>query len=696
MSDQDTLTILLRTRDGKRVKMEMKGVADSVTEVGEAGDKAGDKIDKRWKKTTATLKTTGKTLTKALTVPLAALAIGGAAAAVTYEDAFAGVVKTVDATPKQLERIDKQIRGMATTIPVDHTELAAIAEAAGQLGVKTPAIAGFTRTIADLGVSTNLMGEEGASTLARLANITKMPQSQFRRLGSTIVALGNAGASTEADIAAMGLRLAGAGAFVGMSEHQILAYANALSSMGIEAEAGGTAMSTVWKKLNSFATNGGKKLATVAKIAGVSGAEFKRAFEKDAAGATAVFIEGLGRLKEEGADVPGVLHELKFRDTRVQDTLLRAANNAGLLHDSLELGAKSWKKNNALTREAAKRYETTKSQLQILKNNVFDVGITVGSVLLPPLNKLAKWAGPKLRSIVDGFGRLPDPVKEVAAAGLVLMIVAGPLLLLLGSLGGATIGLVGAATAMAGILGVSAIAALGIAGAMALSTVGVLVFAAAFYIAYRRSEKFRESVNKLASWASTNWPTIATIFGGGLGALAGAFFRAGRAAHRLYTDVRSAIDKVVGAVNGIKGRIQAHGLFGGVKESFRAALNWVIGKWNGLEFSIGGTKILGKQVVPKSTLGTPDIPMLWRGGNVARPGAAVVGDRGPELLELPTGARVTPLDPPAARPAADRDDGALAAVLVRLAEVLDGFEAMPEGALLRKLERRIENEAARA
>ena len=169
---------------------------------------------------------------------------------IDFESAFAGVRKTVDATEEEFAALSEGIRGMTKEIPASAVEISKVAEAAGQLGIEKEAILGFTRTMIDLGESTNLSADQAATALARLANITQMPQTEFGRLGSTVVALGNNLATTEAEIVEMGLRLAGAGKQVGMTEAEILSLAGALSSVGVEAQAGGSAFSRVMAQCN--------------------------------------------------------------------------------------------------------------------------------------------------------------------------------------------------------------------------------------------------------------------------------------------------------------------------------------------------------------------------------------------------------------------------------------------------------------
>ncbi len=222
------------------------------------------------------------------------------AAAISWESAFAGVKKTSDEVVDSngnvvysYDDLESSLRNLANELPSTHSEIAAVAEAAGQLGIQTDNVSAFTKVMIDLGESTNMSAETAATELARFANITQMSQDKFSNLGSALVDLGNNFATTESEISAMALRLAGAGAQIGMSEGDILGFAAALSSVGIEAEAGGSAFSKVmvnmqlavekgagsfdelkahaedqgvsWERLVTAVRNGGKELTGVSK-----------------------------------------------------------------------------------------------------------------------------------------------------------------------------------------------------------------------------------------------------------------------------------------------------------------------------------------------------------------------------------------------------------------------------------------------
>ncbi|MFI6883362.1 phage tail tape measure protein [Streptosporangium canum] len=344
----------------------------------------------------------------------AAAGIGMAVkAAVDWESAWTGVTKTVEGTPQQMAALEQALRGLARELPATHKEIAGVAEAAGQLGIKREAIMSFTRTMVALGETTDLTAEQAATALARLSNIMGTPQAEIGKLGASLVALGNAGASTESEITEMALRIAGAGKVIGLSEGQVLGFASALSSVGINAEAGGSSISRVMITIAQAVDAGGTSVEKFAKVAGMSAAEFSTAFEQDAGGALAAFVEGLGQVEASGGSLFQTLQQLGFTEIEVRDALLRTANAGSLLTNSLRLGEQAWVDNTALMEEATKRYETTASKMKVAQNNVTDLGITIGETFLPVLGEVAEHTSGWIAMLQD----LPQPVKT--AGGVV-------------------------------------------------------------------------------------------------------------------------------------------------------------------------------------------------------------------------------------------------------------------------------------
>lgn len=344
-------------------------------------------------------------------------------AAADWESAFAGVLKTVDGSPEQLARLEQGLRNMAKELPASHAEIAAVAEAAGQLGVKVEDVERFTRVMIDLGETTNLSADEAATALARFMNIMGTSQRDVDRLGSTIVALGNNAATTEAEIVEMALRIAGAGKQIGLTEAQVFAFASTLSSLGIPAEAGGSAISRVMIQIASEVETSGSKLDDFARVAGMSVDEFSRLFREDAAGAVLAFVTGLGNAEAQGSSTIQMLEEMGLTEQRVRDALLRMAGGGELLAEQLGLATDAFGANNALAEEAAKRYETTAAQMEMLRNQVVDLGIDIGGVLLPAVNAFVDVLG----AMFTGLSNMPDLAKTgiMALGGLNLAFAAG-------------------------------------------------------------------------------------------------------------------------------------------------------------------------------------------------------------------------------------------------------------------------------
>lgn len=380
----------------------------------------------------------GDTLTKKVSLPLMAGVTLAIKAASDWESSFAGVMKTndevVDSNGKVVysyKDLEDGLRDMAKELPATHAEIAEVAEAAGQLGIEAENVTSFTRTMIDMGESTNLGAEQAASSLARLANITGMSQNDFDRLGSAIVGLGNNFATTEAEITDMALRLAGTGNQIGMTEADILGLAAAMSSVGINAEAGGTAMSTVLKKMQNAVADNSEELKLFANVADVSAKEFAKAFEEDPARALQLFVEGLEQSSKEGKNLNAILDGLGIKGIREADTLLRLAGNSKLLGDALDLSAVSWEENTALAEEAQTRYETLESQLGMLRNEAVDVAINFGGPFVKAIREALGAAKPFIGAVSDlaeAFANADEETQQSILRMVGFGIAAGPVI----------------------------------------------------------------------------------------------------------------------------------------------------------------------------------------------------------------------------------------------------------------------------
>lgn len=334
-------------------------------------------------------------------------------AAVDWESAWTGVLKTVNGSPAQLAKLENGLRGLARVLPATHTEIAAVAEAAGQLGVKTDSILEFTKVMIDLGETTNLSADEAATSIAQMMNVMRTAPGDVDKFGSTLVALGNAGASTEADIMDMAQRLAGAGQLIGASESDVLALASAMADMGIEAELGGGAMSRVALKIYSAMKEGGDAAKGFADLAGMSAQDFAAKWQSSPVQAVDALVQGLGRVKDEGGNVVQTLGDLGIEGTQNLQVMLSLAGAGDQLTDSLGTAAAGWRENTALIEEAAKRYDTTAAKTEMARNAINDAAIEIGDVFLPVMASLAE----SVADVATWFAELPQPVQS-AISGL--------------------------------------------------------------------------------------------------------------------------------------------------------------------------------------------------------------------------------------------------------------------------------------
>ena len=358
--------------------------------------------------------------------PLSMLSFAGIAAAtktaIEFEDAWTGVTKTVDGTPQQLSKIDDGLKNLAQTTSSTYQDIAHYAELAGQMGIPTDSIVGFTKTITELGDTTNLVGEEAAQSIAKFSNVmvsqSKKTNTYYSRLGSTIVDLGNKFSTTEADIMDMATRLGVAGKMVGFNSNQVLGLSTALSSLGIEAAAGGGSVSKMLKTIDIAVSTGNDSLSDFAEVSGMTSQQFQKAWGEDAAGTFLKFVEGIGK----SSDVTKTLNDLGITEIRQSQAMGALAQSSDVLANALNVSKNAWNDNTAMANEAEKRYATLKSQLSQTWEAIKQAGDELGQAFAPTLTDLLKI----VKKAANAFSNLDEGTQQTIAKMLLLTAAAYP------------------------------------------------------------------------------------------------------------------------------------------------------------------------------------------------------------------------------------------------------------------------------
>ena len=406
---------------------ELKTAQSEWTKAGKSLESFGKSCDNVGKN----LNKAGKLLSTTLTTPIVALGTAAVKSSIDFESSFTSVRKTVDATEAQFDQLAATSKKMSTEVAAGTDEINEVMASGGQLGVATEHLSDFTRVMVDLGNSCeDLNAGDAATTIAQFANIMGTSQSQFSNIGSTLVDLGNNFATTEKPIMEMAHRMAGAGKQVGLTEAQVLGFAAALSSVGIEAQMGGSAFSKALIKMEVASATGGNALEDFGRVAGMTAQQFKALWDSDPAAAFQSFIVGLSKLDDEGESAIAVLDEIGIKEVRLRDTMLRAVNATDLFSRAQNMATSAWKKNTALSEEANKRYATTESKLKNLKNTALLFGQQIGDDLNPTIRSLIDGA----EELLQKFLSMDESQRKQIIQFAAYAAAAGPVLLALGKI----------------------------------------------------------------------------------------------------------------------------------------------------------------------------------------------------------------------------------------------------------------------
>jgi hypothetical protein len=249
--------------------------------------------------------------------------------------------------------------------------------------------------------------------------------------------------------------------------------------------------------------------------------------------------------------------------------------------------------------DAARTADTATARQAELTNSISNLKLELGGELLPVYDRFLKLMMdkviPALKDAMAWFKDNQETIKSVAKTIGKFAMVLGPVI--------AAIKIATMVTAA-----FNAIMLLNPAVAIAAAIAGLVIGLTIFFT---KTEMGREIVRSLGEAMSSAWESVKTAFG----------------------NMLDRIESFIGAIRAIPSRIRAaaRGMFDGIKDSFKAALDWIKGLWGKLSLDFPGVNAFGKKVGGFS-LKMPKIPMLAAGGLVTRPTLAMVGEAGPEAV----------------------------------------------------------------
>ena len=301
------------------------------------------------------------------------------------ESAMADVKKVVNFdTPQQFKEMERDILKMTRTIPMAGKDIAAIVAAGGQSGVSRENLTGFAEKAAKMGVAFDMAAGQAGESMATLSNVLQIPIPKIGTLGDAINHLSDNANSKAADIVNVLTRVGSDIKQLGMTENQGAAWGSTFLSMGKAPELAAQAMKGMITSMSVMKAGGAKKeLAAL----GLTTKEFAAAMDKDA---NRAMLNLLDRVKQlpKAEQFPMLL---KMFGQNYADDAMMLANNVGEYNRQLALleerdASGNLKYLGSMQREFANRSATTANQIQIFKNGISELGIRLGSIVLPAVN----------------------------------------------------------------------------------------------------------------------------------------------------------------------------------------------------------------------------------------------------------------------------------------------------------------------
>nr|WP_319606933.1 phage tail tape measure protein [Wolbachia endosymbiont (group A) of Cheilosia soror] len=351
--------------------------------------------------------------------------------AIDFESAMADVKKVVQFDENDAIHNEKaaefgqKLKELSHTIPLSAAELAQIATSGGQLGVDKEELLGFTTTVAKMSTAFDMSAEEAGDSIAKLANVYGIEVAGMERVGNIINHLSDNSAAKAGDMVKALAIVGGSAKQFGLDIKETSSLVNAFISLGKQPAKAATAINALLSKLQT-AEGQSKEFKAALEDMGITAEEMTQRISKNGQDALLYFFETLEKVgKQERSQIL-----LNLFGQEYQDDVALLVGSLKNYKEAIKHLADEKKFEQSMQKEFNNRAATTANNLRLLRNAIAEVGMNLGSVMLPPL----KWVSSLLREITkpiawfaEKFPVITTGIMSVIAAliGLKVLAVSG-------------------------------------------------------------------------------------------------------------------------------------------------------------------------------------------------------------------------------------------------------------------------------
>jgi TP901 family phage tail tape measure protein len=328
-------------------------------------------------------------------------------AAKNFETAMSDVAKVVDAPAEKLKQLEQTIIGLSRVIPMTAVDLAKIAEAGGQMGIKADQIEEFVTAVSKIGTAFKMSSEDAGKMMGVLMNIWQTNVGGISQLADVVNVMGNNFNTTESKISEVMTRIGAMPKMFGLAANETAALATAVLSLGKPPMVAATGINALLSRLQTASAQTPEFKAALASI-GISARQLASDIADNPQQALMKFLETLKSLDKKRK--PEILTQLFGQE--YQDDVATVVEALDLYKRALGMATDQTAVAGSVQKEYERGMQTLDKRWQLAKNSVQELGIVLGSALLPALESMTT-AGTGAVNAITNIAKLNPVLTDI-------------------------------------------------------------------------------------------------------------------------------------------------------------------------------------------------------------------------------------------------------------------------------------------